>query len=511
MIRLTLLSLFLTFFCLYSFKDWYKSLCVLIVFVSIIEHPDIPKSMLGIQGLNPWNIFFLFVLMGFVFRNRAIENTEWDFPGYIRSVLLIYISFCLIAYFRMSGDIGEIIEWNLLRGEDPPSFLGLFSEHVINVLKWIVPGLLLFYGCNSQKRFIWGLSSALLIYFFLALLTIKAMPIGALTDADRLEYLARKLLSDNVGYHRVNLAMMFAGAFWAIFSLSELSDDKSKNKYIYIICMVILFALALSGGRTGYATWAAIGFVFSVLKWRKFLIYGPLVVFIIVLILPAARDRLLMGFSESTSDSRNQALLEEGLINENSNVDLYTVTSGRTIAWPFVIDKIQQRPFIGYGKEAMIREGLTSYLWTSFQEAFPHPHNMYLQWLMDNGFVGFIPVMIFYITLLSYSFSLLKDTRNRNFVVIGGAGTALILALLISGFGSQTFYPREGAVGMWCIIGLLLRLYVQRSKFEKIASENKAHDIPIENDILWSKHDGILKPLQTKPKFNYYSSGNNNG
>jgi len=30
--------------------------------------------------------------------------------------------------------------------------------------------------------------------------------------------------------------------------------------------------------------------------------------------------------------------------------------------------------------------------------------------------------------------------------------------------GSQTFYPREGSVGMWAAIGLLLRVWVERKK-----------------------------------------------
>jgi hypothetical protein len=38
------------------------------------------------------------------------------------------------------------------------------------------------------------------------------------------------------------------------------------------------------------------------------------------------------------------------------------------------------------------------------------------------------------------------------------------LALLFAAMGSQTFYPREGAVGMWCAIGLMLRVYVQRAR-----------------------------------------------
>jgi hypothetical protein len=35
-----------------------------------------------------------------------------------------------------------------------------------------------------------------------------------------------------------------------------------------------------------------------------------------------------------------------------------------------------------------------------------------------------------------------------------------VLALMIGAFGGQTFYPREGAVGMWAAIGLLLRIHV---------------------------------------------------
>ena len=35
---------------------------------------------------------------------------------------------------------------------------------------------------------------------------------------------------------------------------------------------------------------------------------------------------------------------------------------------------------------------------------------------------------------------------------------------MIAAMGSQTFYPREGAVGMWAAMGLLLRVYVERSR-----------------------------------------------
>ena len=47
---------------------------------------------------------------------------------------------------------------------------------------------------------------------------------------------------------------------------------------------------------------------------------------------------------------------------------------------------------------------------------------------------------------------------------------ALVLSLLVAGLGSQTFYPREGSVGMWCAIGLLLRVDRERVARARSAS-----------------------------------------
>ena len=51
----------------------------------------------------------------------------------------------------------------------------------------------------------------------------------------------------------------------------------------------------------------------------------------------------------------------------------------------------------------------------------------------------------------------------------GGACLALVLALLFGAAGSQTFYPREGAVGMWAAIGLMLRATVERRRAIRLA------------------------------------------
>jgi hypothetical protein len=54
------------------FKEWFVSLGVLVVITAILEHPDAPKNIGGVQGLNPWNILFVFVFMGW------LANKKWN-------------------------------------------------------------------------------------------------------------------------------------------------------------------------------------------------------------------------------------------------------------------------------------------------------------------------------------------------------------------------------------------------------------------------------------------------
>jgi O-antigen ligase len=166
------------------------------------------------------------------------------------------------------------------------------------------------------------------------------------------------------------------------------------------------------------------------------------------------------------------------------SLDLYTITAGRNVAWPYVIDKIADSSLTGHGREAMQRTGIATFLWQELGEGFPHPHNAYLQWLLDNGLLGFVPVLAFYVMLLKYSISLFRDDRNPVFISIGGVSLSLILTLLVASVGSQSFYPREGAVGMWCAIGLMLRIFVQRSGLEGGVSSGF---VAVSDEELWRR------------------------
>ena len=458
MIRLGLVWLYVLGVGVYTWKDWYGGLCGLILLVAVIQHPDMPKSIGGIQGLNPWNILFVCVVCSWL-KSRKVEHLTWDMPSHITWLLLAYFSVVVVGTGRLLADHSGV----------SPDLTPLISEQVINTIKWPIVGILLFSGCRSRRRFTMALTVILAVYFLIGLQVIRWMPASTVVAGEDLSARSLKILVNEVGYHRVNLSMMLAGAFWAMWAVSHARIGWLSPRLCTIASFVTFYAQALTAGRMGYVTWIVLGFLLSVIRWRKYLVaaplLAPLVIFIVVTVTPGVADRLLQGFTKESVDTarpvdkqgRALAVAQEG-------PDTYTVTAGRTFAWSFVIAKIKEAPFVGYGREAMARTGLKAFLWNTYRESFPHPHNAYLELLLDNGVIGLCLVLPFYLVMLKHGITLFRDSRSPIFMVAGGVACALILALLVASWGSQTFYPREGSIGMWCAIGLLLRVYVERQR-----------------------------------------------
>src|SRR6185436_17147319 len=213
----------------------------------------------------------------------------------------------------------------------------------------------------------------------------------------------------------------------------------------------VLYAQSLTAGRAGYAAWAATGLLLCIYRWRAYLLVAPVIVLALVLFMPSVSDRILFGVTQDEFSS-------------GVTVNDYDLTSGRIIIWPLVIDKIRQNPVVGFGRMAMWSTGIVIYTALILTEDFGHPHNAYLEWMLDNGLIGFIPVMAFFAVVLFHALRLFRDRRSGLFMAAGGMAAALILGLLCASMGSQTFYPVEGTVGMWCAIDVMLRLSVNRSQ-----------------------------------------------
>jgi O-antigen ligase len=448
-------------FSFYAWRNWFVSLCASLVLMAFLENHETPKGMMGIHGLNPWNFIMLNVLMSWWFHRRK-EGLVWDLPRHIVVLYLCSLFVVVWSFLRMTGDFHklEILNQSELFEDHPTRYtLGwVTSDYLINNVKWMLPAILLYDACRTRRRILQALATVLVIYLLVAIQVNHCMPFSAVAaDGITLSRMAARDLDKTVGYFRTEISMMLAGAFWGILCMMSLVRTGLHRFLILLAAGAAALGQAMTGGRAGYVTWGLIGLVFCLVRWRKWLLLIPAVMLAVCLFLPAVRDRMLQGFISAPGAA-------------SGTLDEYVMLSGRNLAWAKVIPKIEESPLFGYGRQAMIRIGIYQELMESPEnpgEVFPHPHNAYLELLLDAGLVGFFLLMPIYGYSLVLSLRLLRDQSDSLYSAVGGVAGALILALLFASMGSQSFYPKESSVGMWAAIALMLRVYVERGRAQE--------------------------------------------
>jgi O-antigen ligase len=444
-IRVTALYLLVAGLSIYAWKDWFKSLCGLILLMAFIAHPDMPKTILGIQGLNPWNLLFAAIFLAWA-TTRHREGLTWDMPRHVSVLLLLYLAVIVVGVLRAIFDRSQI--------EDYP-LKSLISEELVNTIKWVLPGILLYDGCRTRRQVVMALVCILSVYVLIAVQVHRLLPIGSILQAGGdIEYTRASCVG--MGYAATDLSVMLAGVPWGILATLPLIPRKKYWVAPLTAAGIVVTAQALTGGRAGYLAWGFTGLVLCLVKWRKYLVVAPVIFVLLPVIFPGAAGRMLKGFGEID-------------VTGERTVDDLSVTSDRTFFWPSVVGKIYESPWIGYGRLAMKRTGLYATIEAERPgTGAPHPHNMYLETLLDNGILGSVPIFSLWATILVYSTRLFRR-NNRLYSAVGGLSLALVLAALSGGLAGQHVYPQEHTLGTWAAMFLTLRVYREEKRAQTVA------------------------------------------
>jgi O-antigen ligase len=415
-------------------------LCGVILFMAIYGRPDMPSQMLGIPGLNPFNVLLLNVTLAW-FAKRREEKRRWDMPGYVNVLLILYAIVVLVATARMLADPEQL----------RMSTKEMVIEYLLNTFKWVVPALLVFDGCRSRERFYLTLLAILGLYALLALQCArKVMPSPSV---DELERRSRKIMEKEIGYHRTDLATMLAGAAWAMFSTRELFRRHRYRMALLAATGLSFYGLLLTGGRAGYASFVIVGLLMCAVRWKRYLAAAPIVALVLAVAFPSVVGRALEGIN-----LRPSVLTGQDSVNEDA------VLAGRETIWKPVIAKIEQDPFIGFGRQAHMRFGLGAAAAHLGEESAGNPHSAYLEFILDSGVLGLLPVLVFFGVVALHSFNLFRDSRSPISIAAGGTALALSLAWMGGSLTAQSFYPRESGVGLWCALMLAFRVSIERSR-----------------------------------------------
>jgi O-antigen ligase len=456
-IRLIICFLFVIGFSLYAYRNWFVSLCSSVFLMAFLKHPDMPRGILGIPGANMWNVLIANVVIAW-WIDRRQQGVEGDIPRTIKIAVRLYLAVIVISFLRMFVNPTSFYPFG--RGE-------IFTEFFLNPIRFLIPAVLFYDGCRTRNRVRLGLGAIVVLYSLLAVQVIRYMGLNPDFSGTELSGRAAKVVQRSVGYDRVDMSMMLAGASWAAIAFASLMQKKWHRWALLGVGFMIVFGQALTGGRAGYVSWGAIGFLLCALRWRKLLPLIPAAAVMVAVLMPGVAQRMFSGFGGQN----------DGIVVHQNDTE---ITSGRNLIWPKVIEKIKQSPLFGYGRQAMMRTGLTQWGIDVLHDQFAHPHEAYLEMLLDNGVVGFLCIVpIFYIAL-KRSTGLFLDRSDSLYEAAGGVALALLLALMFASFGAQTLYPREGVVGMWAAIGIALRVSVARERGESLDGLSE----PVEAEVV---------------------------
>ncbi|MBV5330476.1 MAG: hypothetical protein JZU65_23050, partial [Chlorobium sp.] len=121
-----------------AWKDWYKGTCGLILLTAVLERPDMPHSILGIPGFNPWNILLLITVCSWMLHKQR-EGLHGDMPRGIKSLLILQLLLFTIGLFRVFSDGAGLEEIRALQayGYQYPTGVGLWNNYFINTCSWL--------------------------------------------------------------------------------------------------------------------------------------------------------------------------------------------------------------------------------------------------------------------------------------------------------------------------------------------------------------------------------------
>jgi O-antigen ligase len=236
-----------------------------------------------------------------------------------------------------------------------------------------------------------------------------------------------------LGIHANDLGRLFAVAYaLVLFSLTETRDGGLRLLFLGTIGLIVL-ALTLTFSRGAFFGFIVVNLIFLATRRNATaIIIGLLALGALALAAPAAvYERLATGMDG----------------------DLNAISAGRVDEiWLPLLPEVLHSPVWG--------NGLGSILWSAPQKSgrileVTHPHNAYLQAILDMGFVGF-GLLVAFFRHVWRTFRSHVDNPNLSPLLRGFHRGAMagLASFLAAGFAGSSLYPCFEQVFIWFSIGV---------------------------------------------------------
>ena len=413
------------------FKDYRRGVALLTLLLPIV-------SMLPpIRGLNVLNFVTVATLAAFWMRRAYSTVPAVRLPRVLFGCLLVPATWAILIAWPHIPEAAR--NYPLLDNAravyDPWTYAT--TRYVKPVFYYFSYAFLLANAVRDSRRperFAALLAAATVLPALAVFYTVASYP-GSLMDVSRdREFMAPR------GMHANEFGMLLALAAGPLLFMASGAHTPAWRRCSLLAFALVSLALLLTFSRGALFAYLVVVAGFMLHRRRiKAVIVSAAVIALVVLAAPESmKERFGTG-------------LRQGAISDANNVDKDDLTAGRVHGWVLLAPEVLESPWLGRGLGSTQWSGAVA----SGRYKANHPHNIYLEILMDVGLLGFAAIAwlhVLYLRMfkrLAQSPSLHPSLR----AYFLGARYAL-LGMLAMAATTAYFMPNAAQAYLWFSLGL---------------------------------------------------------
>lgn len=424
--------------CVAVLFDFRLGAVVLVMMLPAADTPFLPHNLMGVTGLNPINMLLAGTLLAYLLRGRLQKAGTFLPP----QLAWLYIAPIVLGGLIGMGHVDDIAPY--FYESEAINFtnaVGYVRDMMVRPLIMVAVAVVLAAAvARSQKpeRFIVLIALSLWVIALIQLgyVVYSEVRLGTLASARSRSFFSA------IGIHANDLGRLYVIAYALLLFVWWETKQVALKNFLFVTMGLITFALLLTFSRGAF-----IGFLLVnlwMLAWKfnaKSVSLAVLAITLAAILLPGAvYTRITMGFDSGEADA---------------------VSAGRIegIWLPLLPEALTSPPW---------GNGLSSIMWSYAMETgamlpVGHPHNAYLEALLDTGVIGLSLMLVFFwhvwqgFRKLGSNAYLSPEMR----AFFQGA-TAGLLAFLVTGMAGSSLRPTAEATYLWFAIAMMYGVLARR-------------------------------------------------
>lgn len=306
---------------------------------------------------------------------------------------------------------------------------------------------------TQPRRYLWllcGISALPALAVLASIGYLQTMGVSVTELASNSSGATRQLLSIT-GFHANEAGILLSSGFGPLLFATASAKTGQERLFLWTMLTLVALALLLTFSRGAYVS-ALICLALYIAQSKGKAHIKTLIVIAIAAMIAAMSGFLVSRVSQGWTEAAS------------SDARMTAVTASRTNIWRALWPDVAARPILG--------NGLRSTAWSSAAktQVIPtHPHNLYLEILLDMGVIGLVVLLLFFKrfteTLRRAANSL--DACSMSTAYLAGAYASLV-GYLVAAVANGHYTPAPENTLFWASLGIALAV-IERERTRKAA------------------------------------------